>query len=37
MGADSTAAPRDGALRWRLWAFVPAIVGAAFSMNRDIT
>ena len=26
MGADSPAAPRDGALRWRLWAFVPAIL-----------
>jgi len=26
MGADSPAAPRDGVLRWRLWAFVPAIL-----------
>ena len=26
MGAESPAAPRDGALRWRLWALVPAIL-----------
>jgi len=26
MGADTPAAVRDGALRWRLWAFVPAIL-----------
>jgi zinc transporter ZupT len=26
MGADSPAAPRDDTLRWRLWAFVPAIL-----------
>jgi zinc transporter ZupT len=26
MGADTPAAAREGALRWRLWAFVPAIL-----------